>query len=131
MPLLLCHGRRAYRRIAIFTCFYLYKNVVLLMADAIWMHQDKFRARIVFPEYLSIGLNVVYVTWHLWFVIGFDRDLPDEVACRRPELYPVGPERKLFNARVFTKWMLLGAIHGSIAWLALGVPRACNSAGCR
>merc|ERR1719434_34025 len=45
-PLLLCHGRRAYRRIALFLCFYLYKNVALLMGDIVWMHLDSFRGRI-------------------------------------------------------------------------------------
>mmetsp|Transcript_19395 Transcript_19395/g.51792 ORF Transcript_19395/g.51792 Transcript_19395/m.51792 type:complete len:1263 (+) Transcript_19395:50-3838(+) len=117
VPLLLCHGRRAYRRVALFLNFYLYKNVALLMSDILWMHQDKFRARTAFPEYLSIGYNVLYSTWHLLFVIGFDHDIADEIACSRPELYKVGPRRGLFNARIFTKWMLTGVIQGSLTWL--------------
>jgi len=67
VPLLLCHGRRAYRRVALFLNYYLYKNVALLMCDIIWMFQDKFRARIAFPEYLSIGFNVLYSAWHILF----------------------------------------------------------------
>jgi len=117
VPLLLCHGRRAYRRVAFFLNFYLYKNVALLMSDLLWMHQDKFRARIAFPEYLSIGYNVLYSTWHLLFVIGFDRDIADEIACRSPDLYKVGPRRGLFNARLFTKWMLTGVLQGSMTWI--------------
>merc|ERR1719375_3052823 len=33
VPLLMCHGRRAYRRSAVFLCYFIYKNVALLMAD--------------------------------------------------------------------------------------------------
>lgn len=116
VPLLFCHGRRAYRRIALFLCYYLYKNVSLLMSDLWWMHQDGFRARTAFPEYLSIGFNVLYSAWHVIFVIGFDRDVSDDVANARPELYHVGPRRALFNPRRFTQWMMLGVFQGSIAW---------------
>jgi magnesium-transporting ATPase (P-type) len=117
VPLLLCHGRRAYRRVALFLNFYLYKNVLLLMSDLVWMHQDKFRARIAFPEYLSIGFNVLYSTWHLLFVIGFDADISNEIANSKPDIYKVGPRRGLFNARLFTKWMLTALIQGVLAWL--------------
>lgn len=116
VPLLLCHGRRAYRRIAMFLNFYLYKNVALLMCDIIWMFQDKFRSRIAFPEYLSVGFNVLYSAWHLVFLLGFDFDVSDAVAVASPSLYFVGPERQLFNAKLFARWLAVGVLQGSIAW---------------
>merc|ERR1719482_823267 len=117
VPLLLCHGRRAYRRVALFLCYYLYKNVALLMGDVVWMHMDKFRGRIAFPEYVSINYNVAFTSWHLLFVLGFDHDVPDTVAVANPLLYHVGPERRLFNKYVFTAWMLSAVYHGVAAWL--------------
>jgi len=117
VPLLLCHGRRSYRRVALFLSFYLYKNVALLMCDIWWMFQDKFRARIAFPEYLSIGFNVLYSAWHILFVLGFDSDIKDEVALARPALYKPGPARQLFNIRIFAQWILFGILQGSIAWV--------------
>merc|ERR1719253_158245 len=54
VPLLLCHGRRAYRRVAFFLCFYIYKNVALVVGDIIWAHQNKWSGRIAYPEYLSM-----------------------------------------------------------------------------
>lgn len=117
VPLLLCHGRKSYRRVAFFLNFYMYKNLVLIMTDIIWMFQDKFRARIAFPEYLSVGFNVLYVAWHVMFVIGFDADIKDSVAVTKPLLYGVGPARQLFNLRTFTCWMLTGCVQGAICWV--------------
>eukprot|EP00405_Crypthecodinium_cohnii_P027364 CAMPEP_0206502574 /NCGR_PEP_ID=MMETSP0324_2-20121206/54087_1 /ASSEMBLY_ACC=CAM_ASM_000836 /TAXON_ID=2866 /ORGANISM="Crypthecodinium cohnii, Strain Seligo" /LENGTH=1241 /DNA_ID=CAMNT_0053990811 /DNA_START=18 /DNA_END=3743 /DNA_ORIENTATION=+ len=116
VPLLLCHGRKAYRRVALFLSFYLYKNVVLLMSDVIWMFIDKFRARIAFPEYLSVGFNVLYSAWHILFVLGFDRDISDALAVARPALYKVGPSRSLFNLKVFFRWIFFGLAQGAIAF---------------
>merc|ERR1719183_238206 len=100
-PLLLCHGRRAYRRVSFFLCYYLYKNVMLAMADVVWAHQLHFRGSIAFPEYLSIGYNVVFTSVHILLVLGFDLDVPDDVSNSYPILYTVGPRRELFNRRVF------------------------------
>jgi len=121
VPLLLCHGRRAYRRIALFLCFFLYKNVALLMGDVAWMVQNKYSGGIAYPEYLSINFNVLFTSWHILFVIGLDQDVPDNVACSHPELYLVGPERLLFNRLVFTKWMGYALLHGLCSWLVPSV----------
>jgi len=86
------------------------------MCDVWWMFQDKFRARIAFPEYLSVGFNVLYSAWHILFVLGFDRDIKDEIAVTRPALYKVGPSRQLFNSKLFARWMFFGVVQGSIAW---------------
>lgn len=117
VPLMLCHGRRAYRRVAVFLCFFLYKNIVLVMGDIVWMHQCVYCGDIAFPEYLTIGFNMFFTSWHIFFVLGFDRDVPDEVANSRPELYHPGPARELFNGKVFTMWMFYAVYHGFLAWI--------------
>jgi len=116
-PLLLCHGRRAYRRVAYFINFYLYKNVMLAVADFIWVFQGKFSGNIAFPEWLSAGYNVFFTSWHILFVLGFDRDVSDETANSSPELYFAGPARELFNGRVFSTWIMYALFHGSVMWL--------------
>jgi len=116
VPLLLCHGRRAYRKIALFLCFYLYKNVALAMGDVVWMHQDQYRGRIAFPEYLSVNYNFLFTSWHILFVLGFDCDVDDSVAVSTPSLYSSGPNRELFNGGVFTSWMIVAVYHGVVAW---------------
>ncbi len=42
VPLMFCHGSRAYRRISLYLCYYLYKSVALVIGDVIWAHMDQF-----------------------------------------------------------------------------------------
>jgi magnesium-transporting ATPase (P-type) len=117
LPLLQCHGRRAYRRVALFLIWYIYKNIAEIMFEVIWMHQDMFRARIGIPEFLSIQYNVNLTSWHILFVLGYDLDISNALALVNPELYKVGPRRELFNIRLFTKWLVFAIIQGSASWL--------------
>jgi len=117
VPLLLCHGRRAYRRVSFFLCYYLYKSIALAIGDVVWAHQNGFSGNIAFPEWLSMAFNVAFTSWHIILVLAFDCDVPDVVANSTPELYLVGPRRLLFNKFVFTEWMLYAAYHGAAAWL--------------
>jgi magnesium-transporting ATPase (P-type) len=115
--LLQCHGRRAYRRVAVFLIWYIYKNIAEIMCDVIWMHQDQFRARIAIPEFLSIQYNVTLTSWHILFVLGYDLDIPDEVALANPDLYKVGPQRDLFKPHLFIKWLIFALIQGTVTWI--------------
>jgi len=117
VPLLLCHGRRAYRRVACFLCYFLYKNVCLVVSDIIWAHQNVFSGRIAYPEYLSMGFNAIFTAWHVIFLLCFDEDVPDRVANSTPSLYLVGPQRALFNMWIFGEWMAYALWHGAVAWL--------------
>lgn len=117
VPLLLCHGRRAYRRVSTFLCYYMYKNVVIVMGDVVWAHQDLFKARIAFPEYLSMGYNACFTSWHSVFVLAFDACLPDAIANTTPMLYHDGPKRALFNGKVFAVWMFYAIYHGIACWM--------------
>merc|ERR1719329_1333379 len=62
VPLLLCHGRRAYRRVATFLCYYIYKHVALVVMDLIWSHQFNFKAEIGYPEWLSSAYSVAFTS---------------------------------------------------------------------
>ncbi|CAK0847737.1 unnamed protein product [Prorocentrum cordatum] len=117
MPLLQCHGRRAYRRVALFLCFFLYKNITLIMLDMVWMFQFKFKGMVAVPEWLSINFNPMFTSLHMLLVLGLDRDISDEDANKHPALYKIGPARKLFNLRVFSKWVVIGIYHGAVCWL--------------
>jgi len=121
VPLLMCHGRRAYRRMGVFLCYFLYKHIALAVGDMIWAHQPfndpAFAGQIAYPEWLSAAFPGFLTAFPVVVVLGFDRDLPDEVANASPELYVEGLERIHFNARVFVAWVGSAIWHGTIVWL--------------
>jgi len=116
MPLLQCHGRRAYRRVALFLSFFLYKNITLIMLDIVWMFQYHFKGMVAVPEWLSINFNPVFTSLHMLLVLGLDRDISDEAANKNPNLYKVGPARALFNVKTFSVWVVLACYHGIVCW---------------
>jgi len=118
VPLMFCHGSRAYRRISLFICYYIYKSVALAVGDFIWAHQDNFKGNIAYPEYLSMGYSVVFTAWHVVIVLGFDAGLSDEITNESPEMYKDGPTHALFNRWMFGTWILFSLLHGSTAWFA-------------
>merc|ERR1712054_279179 len=79
VPLLLCHGRRAYRRVAQFLCYFVYKHVVIATADVIWAHQFHFRGEIAYPEWLSSAYALLS-SLPVMVILAFDCDLPDNIA---------------------------------------------------
>lgn len=116
-PLLFCHGRRAYRRVAFFICFYYYKNMVLAAASTVWVHIGRMTFDLGFPEYLTAGYNMVFTSMHVIVMLGWDEDLPDSVSIAHPDLYLVGPQGQLFNAAIFAKWMMYSVWHGLVCWM--------------
>lgn len=117
LPLLQCHGRRAYRRVSLYLCYFIYKHVALAVGDVLWAHVNKFQGNIAYPEWLSSGYPIVFTALPIVVIIVLDRDVPDKDAVRMPELYAEGQKRIHFNLWIFTTWMASGVLHGSLAWL--------------
>lgn len=126
VPLLLSHGRRAYRRIAVFLCYYIYKHVVLAVGDMFWAHQSKFSGQIAYPEWLSSCYPLLFTSLPVIVIIGFDTDLPDEVVMTRPDLYIEGQLRMYFNVTIFAIWISSGIWHGGLAWLVPSLLIGCQ-----
>lgn len=118
VPLLQCHGRRAYRRVATFLCYYVYKHVALAVGDMCWAHQSRFAGKVAYPEWVSSCYAAFFTSIPVIGILSFDRDLPDNVATAHPILYSEGQLRMHFNARIFCVWILSGIWHGSLAWFA-------------
>jgi phospholipid-translocating ATPase len=116
LPLLLCHGRRAYRRLGVFVSYFIYKHVALVMSDVIWAHQFRFRGDNAINEYLSTCYPVI-TSVTIMFILAFDVDVPNKLAVSTPELYREGIERVHFNIRSFLGWMLSAVYHGCLVWI--------------
>jgi len=116
VPLLICHGRRAYRRVAVFLCYYLYKHIALVTGDILWAHQNKFYGEIGYSEWLTTAFPML-TTLPVIIVLCYDQDVPNQFAHEHPELYSEGLDHIRFNATVFVVWMLSAVWHGAVAWL--------------
>merc|ERR1719375_1455897 len=116
IPLLLLHGRRGYRRVALFLVYFLYKQIVLTVGDVIWAHQYEFGGDIAYPEYLLSAYSGVVTAWPIIVILSPDVDLPDDIAVRCPELYKSGPAQEYFNPKLFVMWVLFSFWHGAVAW---------------
>merc|ERR550537_1807318 len=115
--LLLIHGREGHRRIAIFTCYYFYKNIALCTPDVLWALFNGFSGQIFFPEWLTVMYNAMFTSFPCIFVFSLDKDVPDEIAIKYPHLYEGGPKLYFFNNKVFWAWIVSAFWHGSVAWV--------------
>lgn len=116
VPLLLLHGRRAYRRVSMFLCYVLYKHLVLAMNDGIWAHQNGFQGLISINEWLSGAYPSIFTSFPIVVVLLFDQDLPDSVVLTHPWVYSEGLRRMRFNTKVFLLWVISGLWHGALSW---------------
>jgi len=116
VPLLFCHGRRAYRRVAVFLCYYLYKHIALVTGDMLWAHQNQFYGEIGYSEWLTTAFPML-TTLPVIIVLGYDQDVPNQFANAHPELYSEGLDHTQFNVKVFLIWMSSAVWHGAVAWL--------------
>mmetsp|Transcript_89579 Transcript_89579/g.159036 ORF Transcript_89579/g.159036 Transcript_89579/m.159036 type:complete len:1113 (+) Transcript_89579:84-3422(+) len=117
VPLLLCHGRRAYRRVATFLCYMFYKHTAIAIGDIVWAHQVWFAGVIAYPDWLQAAFPAVVVGLPVLVVMTMDKDLPDEIALLNPELYVEGLEKMRFNPALFASWIFSAVYHGTVAWL--------------
>lgn len=117
VPLLLCHGRRAYRRVSLYLCYFLYKHVVLAMGDVIWAHYNSFAGQIAYPEWLSSAYPILITALPIIIVTVMDQDVPDQLCLQSPKLYSEGIQRIHFNGPVFVSWIVSATYHGLAAWL--------------
>jgi len=113
--LLFCHGRRAYRRVATFLCFFMYKSVVLGWSYIIYAHVVRFAGKLSYPEGLDMIFNPL-TSCAVVVVMATDFDCVDIEAIRSPGLYRPGHERAYMNVCEFSKWMILATLQGVLAW---------------
>eukprot|EP00927_Polykrikos_kofoidii_P032216 TRINITY_DN27512_c0_g1_i1.p1 TRINITY_DN27512_c0_g1~~TRINITY_DN27512_c0_g1_i1.p1 ORF type:complete len:1537 (-),score=209.59 TRINITY_DN27512_c0_g1_i1:199-4809(-) len=117
MPLLLCHGRRAYFKVSTVILFYVYKSFVVMSADVLFSYDSLFVGKKAFNEWLAMGYATCFTSWHAYVVLTFFEDVPDAVSLANPSLYCVGTEKAYLNGQLFATWILYAAWHGSVAWL--------------
>jgi len=120
--LLLDHGRGAYRRVAMFMCYYFYKNIALVMCDAIYAWFNGYSGTILFWDWYYVFFNAWWTSFPCIFSLAFDRDVTPIVSRANAYLYAAGPNNVFFNKYIFSYWIITAFFHGgvgfSIPWFA-------------
>lgn len=115
--LLLVHGRNNYRRMAKLVVVMFYKNVMLILAQLWYSYFNGYSGQKVYLQLSVEAFNLVYSNFILLCLAVFDKDLPDEILLRNPQLYDIGLKSKLFNFRVFWGWIINGVYHSFFCFL--------------
>jgi phospholipid-transporting ATPase len=111
-PLILVHGRWAYRRIAKLVLYMFYKNVVICLPSYFLnVTTALFSGQLLFNEYLYQLYNVFFTALPVIIYGVLEQDLNKKDCLAHPHLYRVGPYRTHANKRTFAKWMLTGVWH--------------------
>lgn len=113
--LLICHGRKAYRRIASFLGFFLYKSAVVTWGYVLYAQDNAFQGNLAYPEWLDVTYNP-FTSCAVLIVLAFDSDISDEDALHDPLCYWPGPARGGLNSRIFAGWMASATWHGILCW---------------
>ena len=133
-PLMLIHGRWAYRRIAKLVLYVFYKNVVIVLPSYFLnIVVGLFSGQRLFEEYLYQLFNVFFTAAPVIIYGIFERDISKQDCLDFPQLYRVGPGRVHAKRRTFVQWLLTGLWHSVcvffIPYLCMTGTRIYNSDG--
>lgn len=105
-PLLMYHGREAYRRNAYVICYMYYKNLLLNMPIMIYALVSAFSGQIMYERVLTQVFNVIFTSWPIIFFATWDTEFKRETLLGHPSLYKDGIAGKYFNNGIFLSWLL-------------------------
>jgi phospholipid-transporting ATPase len=115
--LTLVHGRENYRRASILVNFMFYKNIVLcLVPFAYRIRQTTTEAGLQTLIGVSF-FNVFQTGMPVLFLACYDRMTDTEAGVAFPRLYKAGPNKELFNVKVFSLWLLEALCHSAACYI--------------
>ena len=111
-PLLLVHGRWAYRRLAKLILYMFYKNVVIGL-PSYWLNvtTSLFSGQRLFEEFMYQLFNVLFTALPVIVFGVFEQDINRADCMAFPQLYRVGPEKGHANTKIFYLWLATGFWH--------------------
>ena len=133
-PLLLVHGRWAYRRIGKLILYMFYKNIVICLPSYfINILAALFSGQRIFEEYMYQLFNVVFTALPILIFGVFEQDLNWKDCLAFPQLYKIGPNRVHANVKTFILWIASAVWHGVcvffVPYVAMGMNVSVNSDG--
>jgi magnesium-transporting ATPase (P-type) len=115
--LLLVHGRWNYRRMCILILFLFYKNALFSLAQFLFGSLSGWSGQKLYGEVANQTFNLFLTGMGILAVAVLDQDVDQDSAQRFPALYSDGRERRLFNPRLASMWLLNAGVEGAIVFV--------------
>mmetsp|Transcript_2509 Transcript_2509/g.5779 ORF Transcript_2509/g.5779 Transcript_2509/m.5779 type:complete len:1344 (+) Transcript_2509:145-4176(+) len=117
--LLLVHGRSNYRRISKLILFTFYKNIMLTSAQFLFSFANGWSGQKYYFELGVQSFNLIFTMLPSFLLAVFDKDLPDFVVLRFPEVYELGLKNQVFTSNVFWQWIWNAVWHAFIIFASV------------
>lgn len=114
LPLLQVHGRWNYSRISRVILYSFYKNFIQVLPLFYYSFLNLYSGTAYYDSWLMLGYNVIFTALPVIVMGAIDRDLPVKTLLKNTNLYSPGVVSGLFNAKVFTFWILKAFLHSLI-----------------
>jgi len=124
-PLLFVHGRTNYRRLALLSCYCVYKNIVLCLVLWGYTFYTGFSGTALFESFLGSLWSILFTSLPVIAVANFDEDVPAKFALAHPEIYSPGQHDSHFSTSIITAWLASAALHAFL----IGITGANNLLG--
>ena len=122
--LLLYYGRESYRRNANLICYNFFKNMVLVIPQFWFGFLNGFSGQNIYNPFLYQLYNMLHSSFPIVIYGLLDKEYSGRFLMSHSNLYINGMKNKLFNLKVFWKWIFAGFIQSLIitipTYLALG-----------
>lgn len=116
VPLLLIHGRYAYRAISRLIQYSFYKNIVLVFTQFWFTLFNGFSGQTLYEKWTLSLFNVAFAFTPIITLGIFDRDFDRKTVMDNPQLYLTGQRNELFRNRVMLGWISNGVYHSIIVF---------------
>eukprot|EP00455_Lapot_gusevi_P036920 TRINITY_DN4116_c0_g3_i2.p1 TRINITY_DN4116_c0_g3~~TRINITY_DN4116_c0_g3_i2.p1 ORF type:complete len:1260 (-),score=363.04 TRINITY_DN4116_c0_g3_i2:462-4241(-) len=112
--LLLVHGARSYRRIAILILYSFYKNITISFTNMLFAFYSGFSGQMFYDSLCGSLYNMVFTAFPVMSAAVFNNVVNKENCKRYPQLYKSGQRSEHFNLKLLFMFLGEGVLHGII-----------------
>eukprot|EP01117_Protostelium_nocturnum_P006113 TRINITY_DN2203_c0_g1_i3.p1 TRINITY_DN2203_c0_g1~~TRINITY_DN2203_c0_g1_i3.p1 ORF type:complete len:1236 (+),score=387.58 TRINITY_DN2203_c0_g1_i3:144-3851(+) len=125
-PLLLHHGRWAYKRLSKLVLYSFYKNITFCMCQFWFAWYNNFSGQTLFDSWSLSMFNTLFTSVPILVVAAFDQDVSKKSMKLYPQLYQECIDEPSFSLKWATLWFIEGLIHSAViffgvVWIFSGV----------
>jgi len=119
VPLLLVHGRWAYKRLSKLVLYSFYKNITFCMCQFWFAYFNRYSGQTLFDSWSLSMFNTLFTSLPILVVAAFDQDVSKKSVKRYPQLYQENIEKPSFNMKWASLWFIEGVIHSVVIYFGV------------